>query len=404
MKLKTENMNSIALALLVLSGLTGYLCQYLRISSSFLTMNMIVVIIAVGLSLVQRMKRKTCNISTRMGVYVIYLTLMVIWGIYIKQSDYSILQFIMYVLSAAIISSGDFKIEYVLRILTFSSLLFVPFYDRVFQLKYVTLNQANMGTMYKLLNIVVAGIIHFTFFRQGQKKVIWLGYVGCAVLLVGILSRGNRGVVLSVLFLLVVCFLNGHASLKKTKSIRNKKRFYVMLIAIITIVIGINFNSIILWAFNTWGKFSSSIPSFLVKMNKYIMLNDTSNGRNEVYEIAFKLISQHPIFGIGIENFGKYYTVNYPHNFVLQLLIEGGPLFLCVPLMSSLYLLFYTIYEFVENRELRACLVFMISLMLPRFLVSLDIWTYYEFWIPVFFMITRIKQVKKSCALNTEEV
>ena len=76
------------------------------------------------------------------------------------------------------------------------------------------------------------------------------------------------------------------------------------------------------------------MPSFFVKMNKMIALNDISNGREPVYEAAIAGIKNAPLLGNGIEAFPAYTAYSYPHNFILQLVYEGGILFCVIPVIT----------------------------------------------------------------------
>lgn len=407
MKIKTSELNSVALALLIFSGLVGYLFQYLGIATSFLTVNMLVVFVAVLLSIFYRFVKKSHKIKICELLFLAYLSIVVFWSIYIKESDYTLLKFFVYVLSGAIIVSGDINIELVLRMLTYSTIIFVPVYSKVFALTFVTLNQANMGTMYKVLNLVLAGIIHFFYFRKECSKKIWIGYAGSLILLVGLVTKANRGVVLSVVFAFAVCILNYTSSKSSYKTHNIKKRLKFIVILLLASVLVLNMNKIILGLYGLWSTVSQNVPSFLVKMNKYILLNDTSNGRTEVFDLAVSIIREHPLFGIGIENFGKYFEVNYPHNFILQLWLEGGVFFLIVPVITSVYLVKEVMMCVVGDKKLEATLIFMMLLAIPRFLLSLDIWTYYEFWIPIFYVVANYKYIQcntRTVVGSTEKI
>lgn len=47
-------------------------------------------------------------------------------------------------------------------------------------------------------------------------------------------------------------------------------------------------------------------------------------GRNLLYEKSLELIQQNPIFGIGLESFYAQGIGRYPHNLILEILVEGG--------------------------------------------------------------------------------
>src|SRR5690606_38153772 len=63
-----------------------------------------------------------------------------------------------------------------------------------------------------------------------------------------------------------------------------------------------------------------------------INLSDLSSGRLGLYEFAINLFVSNP-FGIGFGGFERQYNVDrvsYPHNIILESLVEGGLLFTIV--------------------------------------------------------------------------
>ena len=75
-------------------------------------------------------------------------------------------------------------------------------------------------------------------------------------------------------------------------------------------------------------------------INKFISLdqdNDITNGREIVYSMVIDDIIKNPLLGGGMDLFDFYYPgMNYPHNFLLQILYDGG-LLLFVILVIPLY-------------------------------------------------------------------
>ena len=67
-------------------------------------------------------------------------------------------------------------------------------------------------------------------------------------------------------------------------------------------------------------------------IEKTIMIEgDLSDGRSELYSSTFNLIMGSPVIGHGISTYSHYVPgVEYPHNFVLQFLFDGGIILLVI--------------------------------------------------------------------------
>ena len=81
-----------------------------------------------------------------------------------------------------------------------------------------------------------------------------------------------------------------------------------------------------------------------------------TSGRDHVYRDAIELIKQSPIIGYGIFGFFKVYG-SYPHNFFLEILLQGGILLLFAILIIIISLIKKIIYMIKYNEELRIILI-----------------------------------------------
>ena len=66
---------------------------------------------------------------------------------------------------------------------------------------------------------------------------------------------------------------------------------------------------------------------------------DISNGRELLYANTINEILEKPFFGWGCDQFYTHHDLNYPHNFILQILYDGGLLLffiLAIPLWYGL--------------------------------------------------------------------
>lgn len=121
-----------------------------------------------------------------------------------------------------------------------------------------------------------------------------------------------------------------------------------------------------------------------VSLSEGINWSGTSN-RDQVYLNALSLIMDKPILGYGLYGFWNY--TGYPHNIFLEILLQGGIVFLLICTIISLHLLWKLskIYK-VDN-----LLVYLISIILIYSLVHLSFSGTYlihsEFWFCIFTLI-----------------
>src|SRR5690606_30091320 len=63
---------------------------------------------------------------------------------------------------------------------------------------------------------------------------------------------------------------------------------------------------------------------------------DSTSGRNDLYEKAIEYISKSPIIGYGV--FGMFSEFGfYPHNLILEVLLQGGLVYLILILFCLFY-------------------------------------------------------------------
>lgn len=401
MRIKKANLNNLAVTLYISASAIAYMCNFAHISTRYRTICLVINILSTLLCLLGNSRKEDGFHITKFPFgYLAYVTVVVFGSILLCNSDYDLFRYLQVVLIGATVIISEFDIETVLRYLTIFSVLLVPFYNNWFAVYYGDMNQANMGMMYVVINYIIAGLIHFVFYRRMSNKLVCIGYISCLILLIGVFTVGNRGAFLVVMLTVVFCVLNTEGFAEE--KISRKKRVLVIIAAILSILIYVNFDSIIIWLYSLASKFFKTIPSFIVKMNRFVLAGDVSNGRTEPYEIAFEIIRDSPLFGIGIENFGRYYSVNYPHNFILQLWLEGGILFAIVPTIILCQYLCNVLWKKNQDVDVIASNLFFLCLLI-RFLISLDIWTFSEFWLSIFFAVSRIKTVMRNKPLKIKQ-
>ena len=195
----------------------------------------------------------------------------------------------------------------------------------------------SMGISYSFLMPVVASIVYmFCYFGKEsklEKTVSILGFSVNMVFAYYLITQGSRGPILSIL--LTVAFLLFFKKKPYSLGIMTVKGIYLW-IGILVVSIGIFFVPLLNMVHDILSDAGMSVNS----IDKFISLNqenDLTNGREMIYAIAIADILEKPLLGWGMDLFDYYHPgTSYPHNFLLQILYDGG-LLLFMILIVPLY-------------------------------------------------------------------
>lgn len=138
---------------------------------------------------------------------------------------------------------------------------------------------------------------------------------------------------------------------------------------------------------------SNYLAQFDISLNvidKFLRLNnagDMTNGRDDIDKVAWEGIWNSPIIGHGTSQFDKYTGLGYPHNFILQMLYDGGIVLasiVFIPIARSLLQKKRLISE--EEFILLLCLFFA---SVPGALFSGDLWNSIVLWMFFGFVVAK---------------
>ena len=110
------------------------------------------------------------------------------------------------------------------------------------------------------------------------------------------------------------------------------------------------------------------------------MRQAVEDGRNVIYENALNGIAQHPILGNGIGQFDYNYGT-YPHNLLLQLLYEGGIIFVILIFVPILILIILVLCKGKGKFENTYLVIFLVSSSIVKLMLSYEFWSDIYFWI-----------------------
>ena len=107
---------------------------------------------------------------------------------------------------------------------------------------------------------------------------------------------------------------------------------------------------------------------------------------------------EQPIIGYGMKmssvvSNGQY---PYPHNYILQMLFEGGIIFAVYPVIISLRIIFVTLLKKSDALQYELLLVFLLCNCIPKLLLSGDMWMQPILWLWLGIAATNFAQERKK--------
>lgn len=249
-------------------------------------------------------------------------------------------------------------------------------------------NRLPMDVSYGYLIPIIANIVFLWFYFKEENKFAKLVTIIFSTInflfFLNILLFGSRGPLLCVFLLL--CILWCIYIKADNLLIINKKR--IMFLTVISAMLFVFFNPILRFLNDYFVDYGLEIDA----LSKMVYLQETgadiSNGRSSLNAITWKGIMEHPILGNGLDQYDNNNPgEDYPHNFLLQILYDGG-LFLLLLFMP----IFKRIPKLLKNCKKNELVVFLVFFFgaVPGALFSQDLWCIPVLW--MFFGLMCTKQ------------
>lgn len=412
LKIKTYDIhiiiNSIIIAIMCTSNLLFYyFIYYVNYNSGFL----FIMGVAFALLLISLFLHRSISKSDLASVSIL---LCLILGFYLicnmigRIGSISVISFIGFSLFPIICSLLEKNVKIVLECIMVISLFALPISARLFEYQFVTLLQIDMSKAYAVFVTVSASIIHFCWYRKNCNILIKITYIVNLYLLFKLLNVGNRGIIASFVFLIFILLFR-YTRQSDISDVKKRMWSTVLIIfGILAVLVALNGERIIVYLYDYFNSSGGMVPSFVIKMYKLIVYkSDISNGRDEVYNFFIRKIIENPITGYGMKMSstvsGGIYP--YPHNYILQMLFEGGILFAVYPTIISFKMILITVFKKSNVLLDEVFYVFLICNCIPKLLVSGDIWSQPILWLwlgtaATQFTIRRKKDDKQAAATH----
>lgn len=250
--------------------------------------------------------------------------------------------------------------------------------DRIFASYLSWLDVISMDASYGYLIPIIANIIFvwFYFLNMGITIKIFSIIISAIniVFFMQLFLFGSRGPLLSIFMLIYFLFI---VKVYRNKIVLNRIRIIVSL-SIISICI-ISFISLVSY----FNDFLSNIGVNSYAVQKIIdmdMDDNLSNGRFDLTIITWTEFWDKPLFGHGIDMFEYYHPDQpYPHNFILQILYDGGIVLFCTIIAPSIRRISIKLRRISKNEF--AFMIFLFFSSVPGALLSQDVWENPILWL-----------------------
>lgn len=265
---------------------------------------------------------------------------------------------------------------FVMLAIPFWGIMYVDilFFQEIMEFGYIS-----MGLSYSLLVPVMANLTYLLFFydkHQTLKKkiVIWLFSACNLYYLIMMMTYGSRGpslcVISMILFYFIVKYKEGIGILIY------KKRMFLLCIGLF--FASMFFESLLVYISEFLKEYDISlniIDKFIRKGDE----GDMTNGRGQLLDMAWDGFLRSPLLGYGTSQFERNTGVIYPHNFLLQMLYDGG-IILFFLIFIPLGRAFVRKLRNVSRDEFIVLFMFFFF-SVPGSFFSGDLWQAYRLWL-----------------------
>ena len=365
-KSKIKTVNSICIALFLNSRL---LVQVLPESIQFNNILVLVLAIVFLTSLINN----SLIINRRSSLFFIAIILTFFISFFFNSIDPNNSLYFMYFLVyggvGLYLSSKDFIVLKVYKIIILTSILMLPF---VIIQDFFSNPDTWMGISYSVLPFFYSSAIYLTnkHGKAWQNLAILIGIFLYAFKIYNFFTRGAllAGVIFAFIYFGILSF---------KPSIT--KRILITTSFILGVWITLNLEGFV-GAINSF-LISHNISIRFIQKTLFLLSNDNfMNGRDKYYTLAIEGIKRSPLIGQGIGSFETNTGLNYVHNIFLQLFYEGGVFFLFPVVMILVYILYKIFFNKRTTRSNKVFLWFLFCIVIFRLFVSSVYWAEPAFW------------------------
>lgn len=315
------------------------------------------------------------------------IVLYVFTAIFINQPRVSPLYFFVFSIIAYIIplvSSIDVKTT--LRSVMFFSIFSMLKLSSIFAFAYDYNDAISMGSSYAYLIPVVGTIVYCCYYLKSDKgfqRILSLFLVVCNfIFFLELFLFGSRGPLLAIACCIVLLFL--FTKQNNRLVISWKRLFFVIGCVSILVPSFILVSSWLSDVLKTVG-----ISSYSLDKNVLMAAtNSLDNGRDDLSQLALKGFIERPILGHGLDLFDiNYPETSYPHNFILQILYDGGLVLFFLLIIPGIKKIVRLLRRGINSQV--SFFIFLFCVSVPGGLFSGDLWEQNMLWMCMGFLTNK---------------
>lgn len=339
-------------------------------------------------------KRSFLKLSvTHIGICLLCVLWYAVTFTFVSPPSVPVLFFLIFTVASFVIP-GIIRVDmhtFLLTLITLPS-IGVLYVDKIFVSEILETGSVSMGTCYALLVPVLGNLVYLKYFYNIESlrmKIVIIFFAAINIYyLLQITMFGSRGPILCVLLLIVSFFI---IKIDAGKIVVRKGR--ILLIIIGGLLLLLSFKMILHDLKVLFATFDISINA----IDKFLRLDETgdmTNGREVLSSMAWKGFVESPLWGNGTSQFFNNTGAVYPHNFILQLLYDGGVILSLCVIVPIIRTLKHKILVASESEFI--CLLLLFFASVPGSLFSGDLWNSGVLWL-FFGLVLSKNTVVASC-------
>lgn len=251
------------------------------------------------------------------------------------------------------------------------------------------INYESMTWAYSIFPCVATVIVHFYYCRfKGKLKLL---YIPGIVMLIKFIAFSNRGGIVSLAMLIYLVSIKAINS--RDYKLKNKTLLNLLLLILLVFAV-LFFEQIVGFFFHVTTASGYEI-SAIQKMYMLIQSGNVTNNRSELYVYALEGFIKSPIWGNGVGSFSVIHG-GWVHNFILQVLYEGGLLLFFVIMIPLIRIFCFFVFGTHIGPYEYSFFVLLFSTSIPRLLFSTELWNTQAFWMLLAFGIIYFRKSRQN--------
>lgn len=325
------------------------------------------------------------------------LILIVTTHAYVKYSEMTAMKFFAFSFMPMLLVFCKYDYKKVIRYTCYMTPLLFVVHNDLFVL-HGSFDQMEMGYSYAIIHILVSNMIQFIYFKKESNFYMKLCNFASVYLLLRVFMTATRGSMLSLLVAVFLLWIIKFDDNGKYIKLTQKKKIKIFVVFVVLVIVYINLAPVLDFIETVFNKLFGATPAAIKKTLDAINSNDLSHGRDEIAIFAENAIKNKPFFGHGVLTFHYFNHYSYPHNWVLQILFEGGIVGALYQIICIVYGAFNLVFRAEKSgKEKTYCNLLICLTAFPMLFFSNEMWTTPAFWI---FMVIGGRELKTSFVKN----